>query len=65
VNCNQELRIELSVVNFHCETEPANLLQYFQKFGAYAPNFQNVPKYFEKSSNVGAYDPNFQYVQKL
>jgi hypothetical protein len=30
VNCNQELCIEfVSVVNFHCETEPANLLQYF------------------------------------
>jgi hypothetical protein len=31
VNCNQELCIELcSVINFHCEIEPANLLQYEQ-----------------------------------
>jgi hypothetical protein len=30
VNCNQELCIELwSVINFHREIEPANLLQYF------------------------------------
>jgi hypothetical protein len=29
VNCNQELCIELlSVINFHCEIEPANSLQY-------------------------------------
>jgi hypothetical protein len=29
VNCNQELCIELwSVINFHREIEPANLLQY-------------------------------------
>jgi hypothetical protein len=29
VNCNQELCIELwSVINFHCEIEPAKLLQY-------------------------------------
>jgi hypothetical protein len=29
VNCNQELCIELwSVINLHCEIEPANLLQY-------------------------------------
>jgi hypothetical protein len=29
VNCKQELCIELwSVINFHCEIEPANLLQY-------------------------------------
>jgi hypothetical protein len=28
VNCIQQLCIELSVINFHCEIEPANLLQY-------------------------------------
>jgi hypothetical protein len=29
VNCNQELCIELlSVINFHCEIEPASSLQY-------------------------------------
>jgi hypothetical protein len=33
VNCNQELCIELwSVINFHCEIEPANLLQYYLYF---------------------------------
>jgi hypothetical protein len=30
VNCNQELCIELwSVINFHCEIEPAKLLHYY------------------------------------
>jgi hypothetical protein len=30
VNCNQQLCIELrSVINIHCEREPANLLQYY------------------------------------
>jgi hypothetical protein len=31
VNSIQQLCIELSVINFHCEIEPANLLQYIFK----------------------------------
>jgi hypothetical protein len=46
VNCNQELCIELwSVINIHCEIEPANLLQYDNRiydFGAGCCPFESA-----------------------